>query len=127
MNKLSWYQGTNLLTRRLSATKEVAARVALGIVNKRCPSKATNGPEQEVAGVAAEDPVVGPLVVVPVAVPARVGHAVEEVLPSHPSGGSEGRGVDGLVAGEEPGVGVAIISCSHSASPSLRCGDGQGH
>merc|ERR1719384_2375082 len=124
MNKLSWYQGTNLLTRPLSAAKEVAARVALGIVNKRCPGKATDGPEQEVAGVAAKDPVVGPLVVVPVAVPAGVCHSVEEVVAGHPGSGSEGRGVDGLVAGEEPGVGVAIIFCSHSASPSLRCGDG---
>jgi len=127
MNKLSWYQGTNLITRLLSAAKEVAARVALGVINKLCPGKATDGPKQEVAGVAAKDPVVGSLVVVPVAVPAGVSHGVEEVVTCHPGSGSEGRGVDGLVAGEEPGVGVAIISCSHSASPSLRCGDGQGH
>merc|ERR1711997_687368 len=128
MNKLSWYQGTNLITRPLSAAEKVVAGVALGIVKQLGPSKATDSPKQEVAGVAAEDPVVGSLiVVVPVAVPAGVGHGVEEVVACHPGGGSEGRGVDGLVAGEEPSVGVAIISCSYSASPSPRCGDGQGH
>ena len=127
MNKLSRFQGTKLITRPLSAAEKVVAGVALGIVKQLGPSKATDSPKKEVAGVAAKDPVVGSLVVVPVAAPAGVGHAVEEVLTGHPSGGSKGRGVDGLVAGEEPGVGVAIISCSHSASPSLRCGNGQGH
>merc|ERR1711885_13276 len=115
MNKLIWFQGTKLITRPLSAAEKVVAGVALGIVKQLGPSKATDSPKKEVAGVAAEDPVVGPLVVVPVAAPAGVGHGVEEVVAGHP-GGSEGRGVDGLVAGEEPGVGVAIISCSHSAS-----------
>merc|ERR1719308_90192 len=115
--------------RYLSAREEVVAGVALGVIEQLGPGKSTHGPEQEVSGVAAEDSVVGPLVVVPVAAPARVGHGVEEVVTGDPGRGSEGSRVDSLVAGEESGVAVAILShsTSNSTSPSLRCGDAEGH
>merc|ERR1719232_1275883 len=116
--------------RYLSAREEVVAGVALGIVKQLGPGKSTYGPEQEVSGVAAEDPVVGPLGrLVPVAASARVGHGVEEVVTGDPGRGAEGCRVDGLVAGEESGVAVAACSysASNSTSPSLRCGDTKGH
>merc|ERR1719205_246185 len=114
----------------LSARKEVVAGVALGVIEQLGPGKSTHGPEQEVAGVAAEDPVVGPLGrLVSVAAPARVGHGVEEVVTGDPGRGAEGSRVDGLVSGEESRIAVAAIShsTSHSTSPSLRCGDTKGH
>ena len=118
-----------LSTRYLSAREEVVAGVALGVIEQLGPGKATHGPEQEVSGVAAKDPVVGSLLFVPVAAPARVGHGVEEVVPGDPSSGAEGSRVDGLVAGEESRVAVATVShsTSDSTSPSLRCGDTKGH
>merc|ERR1719350_2068569 len=73
----------------LSAREEVVAGVALGIIEQLGPGKSTHGPEQEVAGVAAEDPVVSPLLFVPVAAPARVGHGVEEVVTGDPGRGAE--------------------------------------
>ena len=85
----SW-QYTFKCTRQLSAREEVVAGVALGVIEQLGSGKATHGPEQEVAGVATEDPVVGPLVIVPVAVPARVGHGVEEVITGDPGSGTEG-------------------------------------
>merc|ERR1719438_573587 len=115
----------------LSARKEVVAGVALGVIEQLSPGKSTHGPEQEVSGVAAEDPVVGPLGrLVPVAAPARVGHGVEEVVTGDPGRGTEGCRVDGLIAGEESGVGVAILAVAagtYSTSHSLRCGDTEGH
>merc|ERR1719312_1308772 len=125
----TWHIGTrhanenDLSMNYLSARKEVVAGVALSVIEQLGPGKSTHGPEQEVVGVAAEDPVVGPLVVVPVAAPARVGHGVEEVVAGDPGRGAEGRRVDGLVAGEESRVAVAACShsASHSTSPSLRC------
>merc|ERR1719232_367605 len=116
--------------RYLSAGEKVVAGVALGVIEQLGSSKATHGPEQEVSGVAAEDPVVGPLGrLVPVAAPARVGHGVEEVVTGDPGRGSEGCRVDSLVAGEESGIAVAAVShsASHSTSPSLRCGDTEGN
>merc|ERR1719500_1558857 len=127
VQNVSWYQRTMFITTPLSAREEVVAGVALGVVKQLGPGKAADSPEQEVAGVAAKDPVVGPLVIVPVAAPARVGHGVEEVIAGNPGGGPEGCGVDCLVAGEEPGVGIIAVACSHSASHSLRCGDCKGH
>merc|ERR1719223_960317 len=97
----------NYIKRYLSAREKVVAGVALGVIEKLGPGKSTNSAEQEVSGVAAEDPVVGPLLFVPVAAPARVGHCVEEVVPGDPGRGSEGSRVDGLVASEEPRVAVA--------------------
>merc|ERR1719232_1723587 len=114
----------------LSAREEVVAGVALSVIEQLGPGKSTHGPEQEVSGVTAEDPVVSPLVVIPVAAPARVGHGVEEVVPGDPGRGSEGSRVDGLIAGEESGVGVsnlAVAAGTHSTSHSLRCGDTEGH
>ena len=115
-----------------SAREKVVAGVTLGVIEQLGPGKATHGPEQEVAGVATEDPVVGPLVIVPVAAPARVGHGVEEVITGDSGRGTEGCWVDGLVSSEEPRVGavvaiLAVVAGSHSASHSLRCGDGKGH
>merc|ERR1719308_758949 len=92
--------------RYLSAREKVVAGVALSVIEQLGPGKSTHGPEQEVSGVAAEDPVVGPLVVVPVATPARVGHGVEEVVTGDPGRGAEGCRVDSLVAGEESRVAV---------------------
>merc|ERR1719438_500867 len=116
----------DLSTRYLSAREEVVAGVALSVIEQLGPGKSTHGPEQEVSGVAAEDPVVGPLGrLVPVAAPARVGHGIEEVVTGDPSRGAEGSRIDSLVAGEESRV--AVAACSHSTSPSLRCGDTEGH
>ena len=94
------------ITTPLSAREEVVAGVALGVVKQLGPGKAADSPEQEVAGVAAKDPVVGPLVIVPVAAPARVGHGVEEVVAGHPGGGllCNCRHVQDGAAG--PGVGI---------------------
>merc|ERR1719205_377034 len=96
----------------LSAREEVVAGVALGVIEQLGPGKSTHGPEQEVSGVSAEDPIVGPLLFVPVAAPAGVGHGVEEVVAGDPGRGAEGCRVDGLVAGEESGV--AVAACSYS-------------
>merc|ERR1711971_1516015 len=68
-------------------------------------------------GVRPEDPVVGPLVVaVPGAapVPARVEHLVGKVLGSRAQSSSPGRGVNGLVAREEPGVWLVLVSTLRS-------------
>ena len=71
INNVEWIvhdcTSIDLSTRHLSAREEVVAGVALGVVEQLGPGKSTHGPEQEVSGVAAEDPVVGPLVVIPVA------------------------------------------------------------
>ena len=104
--------------------------ITKGVIDEGTPSPPSGGSEQEVSGVAAEDPVVGPLGrLVPVAAPARVGHGVEEVVTGDPGRGAEGSRVDGLVAGEESGVAVAACSysTSDSTSSSLRCGDTKGH
>merc|ERR1711974_561303 len=85
-----------------------------GILSHGSGGKASKESEDPVVNVGvAEDPVVGALGVgVPGAapVPARVEHLVGEVLGAGPQGSSPGRGVDGLVAGEEPGVGLVLVS-----------------
>ena len=114
--------------RYLSPREKVAAGVALSVVYQLRPGKPPDGAEGEVSDVASEDPVVGPLV--PVPVPAGVCHGVEEVLTRHPSGRPERSRVNGLVPGEEPGVGgvtAAAHSASHSAAHSLGRGDAKGH
>merc|ERR1740129_1199008 len=68
-------------------------------------------------GVGPEDPVVGPLgVAVPGAapVPARVEHLVGKVLGAGTQSSSPGRGVNGLVAREEPGVWLVLVSALRS-------------
>merc|ERR1719234_1506551 len=75
-------------------------------------SKESKDPVVDV-GVGAEYPVVGPLVVaVPSAapVPARVEHLVGKVLGSRAQSSSPSRGVNGLVAREEPGVWLVLVS-----------------
>merc|ERR1712001_194476 len=85
-----------------------------GILSHGSGGKASKESEDPVVNVGvAEDPVVGAFGVgVPGAapVPARVEHLVGEVLGAGPQGSSPGRGVDGLVAGEEPGVGLVLVS-----------------
>ena len=79
-------------------------------------SKESKNPVVDV-GVRPEDPVVGPLVVaVPGAapVPARVEHLVGKVLGSRAQSSSPGRGVNGLVAREEPGVWLVLVSTLRS-------------
>ena len=114
--------------RCLSPREKVAAGVALSVVDQLRPGKPPDGAEGEVSDVASEDPVVGPLV--PVPVPAGVCHGVEEVLTRHPSGRPERSRVNGLVPGEEPGVGgvtAAAHPAAHSAAHSLGRGDAKGH
>ena len=130
LHERTWHSiEIDLSMRYSSAREKVVAGVALGVIEQLGPGKSTDGPEQEVSGVAAEDPVVGSLLFVPVAAPARVGHGVEEVVAGDPGRGAEGSRVDGLVAGEESGVAVAACSysTSDSTSSSLRCGDTKGH
>merc|ERR1719220_1816023 len=85
-----------------------------GILSHGSGGKASKESEDPVVNVGvAEDPVVGAFGVgVPGAapVPARVEHLVGKVLGAGPQGSSPGRGVDGLVAGEEPGVRLVLVS-----------------
>merc|ERR1719336_27322 len=107
----------------LSPGEEAAAGVALGVVDEAGPGEPRGGAQQEVAGagVAAEDPVVGGGVLCAGATagPARVEQRVSDELRGDPGRGARRPRVDGLVAGEEPGVlaAAAAAGAAGAAEP----------
>ena len=105
----------------LSPGEEAAAGVALGVVDEAGPGEPGGGAQQEVpgAGVAAEDPVVGGGVLAAGAAagPARVEQRVGDELRGDPGRGARRPRVDGLVAGEEPGVLAAAAAAAGAAEP----------
>ena len=105
----------------LSPGEEAAAGVALGVVDQAGPGEPGGGAQQEVpgAGVAAEDPVVGGGVLAAGAAagPARVEQRVGDELRGDPGRGARRPRVDGLVAGEEPGVLAAAAAAAGAAEP----------
>merc|ERR1719336_2632385 len=105
----------------LSPREEAAAGVALGVVDEAGPGEPRGGAQQEVAGagVAAEDPVVGGGVLCPGAAagPARVEQRVGDELRGDPGRGARRPRVDGLVAGEDPGVLAAAAAAAGAAEP----------
>ena len=88
--------------------------VPQSILSHRRPSEAQDPPQDSVTdGVVAEDPVIGagggrPVGVSGAAAPAGVQNLVAEVLRAGPQSGPPRRGVDGLIAGEEAGVGGRV-------------------
>merc|ERR1719336_363053 len=104
----------------LSPREEAAAGVALGVVDKAGPGEPRGGAQQEVAGagVAAEDPVVGcgVLCAGAAAGPARVEQRVGDELRGDPGRVARRPRVDGVVAGEEPGV-LAAAAAAGAAEP----------
>merc|ERR1719336_1669174 len=105
----------------LSPGEEAAAGVALGVVDEAGPGEPRGGAQQEVAGagVAAEDPVVGGGVLCAGAAagPARVEQRVGDELRGDPGRCARRPRVDGLVAGEEPGVLAAAAAAAGAAKP----------